>query len=189
MSAYLGGTGALFYVYPNAGAYGLTFAMVLNFACYTYSKILVSQMALDRNSGKVLIWFHTLPWLQQAEKAIQYDIGEVYLDRNSAEVIYLLEKLSGDVTEFRGHLPLKHDDSRWPFLVYSNDSFTVKDNSSFLEALLFHNNAQDGDSHVENSDAETTWKAEKEAPEKSLRKARESKTISYKKFRKPKRRR
>ena len=95
-------------------------------------------MALSKQGdGKVLVWFHSLPWLKEAEKPTEFELGEIYLNRRSSEVIYLLEKLGGDAKEFRGHLPLKYHGSRWPFLVYCNDSFAVKDNNAFLEALLF----------------------------------------------------
>jgi len=130
-----------FFVMPSAGVYGLTFAMILNYACYTYSTIIVSKITFQRQSGKVRVWFHTLPFLTQSEKPVEFSLGEIFLDRKKAEVIYLLEKLGGNVTEFRGHLPLQvradHHSSRWPLFVYCNDGFVVKDNDMFLEALLF----------------------------------------------------
>ena len=130
-----------FFLHPTAGLYGLTFAMVLNFACYQYSTLIVSKMAFHKGTGKVRVWFHKLPFLTEAETPIEFELGEIFLDRTKAEVIYLLEKLGGDMTEFRGHLPLMvqsdHFKSRFPLLVYCNDGYVVKDNNTFLEALLF----------------------------------------------------
>jgi len=132
---------ASFYLHPTAGMYGFTFAMMLNFACYKYSTLIVSKMAYSESSGKVKVWLHALPFLTEADTPVEFELGEVFLDRTKAEVIYLLEKLGGDMTEFRGHLPLmvqaNHFSARFPLLVYCNDEYVVKDNNLFLDALLF----------------------------------------------------
>ena len=129
------------FLHPTAGMYGFTFAMVLNFACYHYSTLIVSKMAYHEPTCKVKVWFHNLPFLTEAETPIEFELGEIFLDRSKAEVIYLLEKLGGDMTDFRGHLPLvvqsDHFRSRFPLLVYCKDGYVVKDNNLFLDALLF----------------------------------------------------
>lgn len=140
---------ASFYLHPTAGMYGLTFAMVLNFACYQYSTLIISKMAFHAKTRKVQVWFHKLPFLTEAEAPVEFELGEVFLDRSKAEVIYLLEKLGGDTTDFRGHLPLMaqsdHFKSRFPLLVYCNDGYVVKDNNVFLEALLFDKQTEESE--------------------------------------------
>ena len=140
---------ASFYLHPTAGIYGLTFAMVLNFACYQYSTLIVSKMAFHETTRKVKVWFHKLPFLTEAEAPVEFELGEVFLDRSKAEVIYLLEKLNGDMTDFRGHLPLMvqsdHFKSRFPLLVYCNDGYVVKNNNVFLEALLFDTQTEESE--------------------------------------------
>ena len=147
--------------------------MTLNYACYTYSKILVSKITFYEKSGKVRIWFHELPFLKQTEKPVTFDIGEIFLDREKAEVVYLLDKLGGDLSRFQGHLPLRiqseHYESRWPLLAYFKDGFEVKDSDAFLEALLFDAASRDSEDDGEDRQQEDYYSKERQNMSKMKR--------------------
>lgn len=159
------GVSVPFFISIDTGMYGFTTALLFNYFGYTYASQLVSKMTYNREMEKVEVFGHRF-W-KESDQALECNLGEICLDRHKKEVKWLLEKLGGDATQFRGYLPLRvradHYNSRWPHLVYCNDEYEVKDADAFLEALLFDIEPEGEDEYGEDEDVPPKKSEEKVA--------------------------
>lgn len=122
---------------PMLGVVGIVFASVIQAIFFTYPKRLVSRLTWKSEARQLLFYSHNIPFVTPATTATIYTLGDApVLDASSSDAKHLLEKLSGDISQYRGHMAVAKKGQWPPFLLDLRESSDVVEPELMLEALL-----------------------------------------------------
>jgi hypothetical protein len=122
---------------PMLGVVGIVFASVIQTIFFTYPKRLVSRLTWKPDARQLLFYSHNIPFVTLATTATIYTLGDApVLDPSSADAKHLLGKLSGDFSQYRGHMAVAKKGQWPPFLLDLREASDVAEPELMLEALL-----------------------------------------------------
>jgi hypothetical protein len=122
---------------PMLGVVGIVFASVIQAIFFTYPKRLVSRLTWKPDARQLLFYSHNIPFVTPATTPTIYTLGEgPVLDPSSSDAKHLLGKLSGDFSQYRGHMAVAKKGQWPPFLLDLRESSDVVEPELMLEALL-----------------------------------------------------
>jgi hypothetical protein len=122
---------------PMLGVVGIVFASVIQAIFFTYPKRLVSRLTWKSEARQLLFYSHTIPFVTPATSPTIFTLGESpVLDPSSSDAKHLLGKLSGDISQYRGHMAVAKKGQWPPFLLDLRETGDVREAELMLEALL-----------------------------------------------------
>jgi hypothetical protein len=122
---------------PMLGVVGIVFASVIQAIFFTYPKRLVSKLTWKSDARQLLFYSHNIPFVTPSTTPMIYTLGEgPVLDPSSSDAKHLLGKLSGDISQYRGHMAIAAKGQWPPFLLDLRESGDVVEPELMLEALL-----------------------------------------------------
>jgi hypothetical protein len=122
---------------PMLGVVGIVFASVIQGIFFTYPKRLVSRLTWKSEARQLLFYSHSIPFVTPSTTPTIYTLGaSPVLDPSSSDTKHLLDKLAGDISQYRGHMAVAKKGQWPPFLLDLRESSDVHQSELMLEALL-----------------------------------------------------
>lgn len=99
----------------------------------------------SQKEQEILVWKHTLPFLQTSLKPLTIPLGKITMDKASDDTRKILEDLGGDLGKYEGHLGLNRVSDKenknsytinFPLLVEIRNSSEVYNSELMLQVLL-----------------------------------------------------
>lgn len=127
---------------PMVGVVGIVFSSIIQAIFFTYPKRLVSRLTWKPDSKQLLYYTHTIPFVTPvATSPWVYSVGDApVLDATSADAKHLVDKLLGDLSQYRGHLAVAKKGQWPPFLLDLSDPNDVSEPDLMFEALMAQDN-------------------------------------------------
>lgn len=100
------------------------------------SKIAYHQPADNQPNAEVLVWKHSLPFVQASKSPAKIALGEIAMDKTSPDTSKILNDYGGDLRLFQGHLGLGLKHGYIPLLLEIKEGFEVQNSQLLLEVLL-----------------------------------------------------
>jgi hypothetical protein len=122
---------------PMLGVVGIVFAVSIQAIFFTYPKRLVSKLTWKQDARQLLFYSHNIPFVTSSTTPKIYTLGEgPVLDPSSSDAKHLLGKLSGDISQYRGHMAVAAKGQWPPYLLDLRETSDVVEPELMLEALL-----------------------------------------------------
>jgi hypothetical protein len=131
---------------PTLGVVGLMLAGVIQAIFVMYPRRMVSTLCWKPESQTVVAYAHTLPWIMPSSRpSVSFPVGsalvtaggskrKTLLDPTSDDAQTLIEKYDGDLTAYRGYLPIGYSWPPYVLQIIAEDN--VREPALLLEALL-----------------------------------------------------
>ena len=130
------------HVDPAYGFGGLGLSVLIHSMFTLYPLSLISKLGYQPSSpsghqgGQVLVWKHTLPFVNASSAPITKPLGSITMDKASSDTSKILNDYKGDLRQYQGHLGIQVKDGYIPLLMEIRQPSEVHDAQLLLEVLL-----------------------------------------------------
>lgn len=131
------------HVDPAYGFAGLGISILIQSAFTLYPTTLISKLAYqpvgsttNQQQPQVLVWKHSLPFVQPSKNPTRIPLGNLYMDKTSSDTSKILGDYGGDMQQIRGHLGLGEKNGYIPLLLEIREEYEVLNSQLLLEVLL-----------------------------------------------------
>ncbi|KAG7346742.1 hypothetical protein IV203_005811 [Nitzschia inconspicua] len=129
------------HVDPVYGFAGLGISILIQSAFTLYPTTLISKVAYQPTNNnvsrqQVLVWKHSLPFVQPSRNPTTFHLGDIFMDKTSSDTSKILTEYEGDIQKFQGHLGLGLKHGYIPLLLEIRESHEVCQPQMLLEVLL-----------------------------------------------------
>jgi hypothetical protein len=122
---------------PAVGFLGVGLGLLMNTVTILYPMSIVARLEISTPArDKLRVFMHDVPLIRPSLKPIEYLLGDLSLDPSSSDTKKILNKLNGDLKQYRGHLGVAIKGKRIPLLLEIREETELFKPQLLLQALI-----------------------------------------------------